>query len=67
MSKEKVAATATAVEGPVVDQILSAFVAKIEAEPALAQAGGRLRRALLEMREDSEAGLKTAIFGGEGE
>jgi len=47
----------------VVDQILSAFLTKVEAEDGLNDVGGRLRKALLETRDDSEAALKEAMFG----
>jgi hypothetical protein len=50
--------------GSVVDQILHAFLTKVEAEDGLRDVGGRLRKALLETREDSEAALKAAMFGG---
>ena len=64
MSDENNASDATDAEGSVVDKILSAFVEKVEAEPGMAEAGGRLRRALFEIREESEADLRAAIFGG---
>lgn len=54
-----------AAEGSVVDRILSAFVDKVEAEPGMAEVGGRLRRVLFELREDSEVDLRAAIFGGD--
>lgn len=54
-------------ESSVVDRILSAFVAKVEAEPGLTEAGGRLRCALFDAREDSETNLRSAIFGGDAE
>ena len=48
----------------VVDQILGTFLAKVEADDGLKDVGARLRAALLDTREDSEANLKTAMFGG---
>lgn len=48
----------------IVDQILAVFLTKVEAEEGLNDVGGRLRKALLETRDDSEAALKAALFGG---
>ncbi len=52
---------------PVVDQILGTFLTKVEAEDGLKDIGGRLRVALLETRDDSEAALRAAMFGGTAE
>ena len=65
MPDEKRGADAqAAADGSVVDQILLAFLAKVEADVGLADIGGRLRMLLLEKREDAEAELRAAIFGG---
>lgn len=51
----------------VVDRILGAFLTKVETEDGLNDVGGRLRKTLLEKRDDSEAALKAAMFGGAAE
>lgn len=66
MSEEEYESVTTPAGESVVDQILSAFVAKIEAEPEMAELGERLRRALFGTREDSEADLKVVLFGEDG-
>lgn len=65
MSEDVAASTAPSVtEASVVDGILSAFLKKVEEEDALANAGARLRKALLETREDTETALRAAMFDG---
>lgn len=61
------AQVSTDVSASVVDQILGVFLTKVESEDGLNEVGGRLRKALLETRDDSEASLKTAMFGGPAE
>lgn len=51
----------------IVDQILGAFLTKVEAEEGLNDVGARLRETLLETRDDSEAALKAAMFCGAAE
>lgn len=64
MSEDKAASTQLSVDGgSVVDEILSVFLKKVEAEDGLADAGVRLRKALLETRDDTETLLMAAMFG----
>ena len=50
-------------EDSVVDQILLAFLTKIDKESGMADLGIRLRKVLLGTREATESELKAAIFG----
>jgi hypothetical protein len=66
MSEENPASGApVAAEGSVVDQILSAFLTKVDEEAGMTDLGVRLRKALFETRDDTETELKAAIFGGD--
>lgn len=66
MSPEKPADNAVD-DGSVVDQILAQFLEKLGGEPGFEDATVRLRETLLEQHEDSEAALRTAVFGGDPE
>jgi len=55
----------TSYEGSVVDQILEAFLTKVEAEPLMLEVAKQLRNTLLVDREDSETQLKRALSIGE--
>ncbi|MFT8612646.1 MAG: hypothetical protein ABF727_08410 [Gluconobacter oxydans] len=55
----------TSSEGSVVDQILEAFLTKVEAEPLMLEVAKQLRNTLLVDREDSETQLKRALSIGE--
>ena len=50
-------------EGSVVDEILTVFLNRLEAEPEMTGVGERLRKALMDVRDDSEAVLRAAILG----
>ena len=48
--------------GSVVERALESFLQELEAEPGFKEIAGRLRRAILQDHDASEAGLKRAIF-----
>ncbi|MBF0856541.1 hypothetical protein [Gluconobacter oxydans] len=65
MSDHEGSQSQTSSEGSVVDQILEAFLTKVEAEPLMLEVAKQLRNTLLVDREDSETQLKRALSIGE--